>query len=431
MKLIFHGAANEVGRSCIEINSQGERYLLDFGVKFVRDGFLYPEKVVDYGAISGVLVSHAHLDHSGGLPLLKHHCLSCPIFMTHQSLAIAKVLLKDSYKIAHIKHLHPVYEKVDINAVSTATKRVQFNKWYKHKTIKFKYLNAGHIPGSAFIVVEVEGKKLLYTGDFNTRTTQLMAPADFAAVKKELGQIDIMLTESTYGHRKLPLRSGVEKDFIASVKKVIAKGGSVLIPVFAVGRAQEILILLAKEKWKCPIYFDGMAKTITRDVLTNQSTYVVNKDALQKMYFKVVQTVSSSNRRKLAAQTQPAIFVTTSGMMQGGPAIDYLKHMWHDPKNAVFLTGYQVKGTNGHRLVETGEVRINGIDTQIRCDLRKFDFSGHVDFEDLKKSVKLLNPKNLIVIHGDPESVENLVEWAKSALDGKVYGPKIGDVITL
>ena len=431
MKLVFHGAAREVGRSCIEVQTGGDRYILDCGIKFTADGFKYPEGIFDTPELDGVLLSHAHLDHTGALPMFEHYKMVCPIFCTAETMAITKVLLKDSYKIANIQHLHPAYDKTDIREAEAATTHVKFDAWYQHRKLRFMFLNAGHIPGSAAILLEAEGKRVLYTGDFNTRTTRLMAPADFASIVKQHGPVDAMVTECTYGHRQLPSREELEPAFRETIRKVIARGGSVLIPVFAVGRAQEILIILGQEKWDCPIYYDGMAKEITRTVLTHQSDYVINKDLLNEMYFDKVQTVTSDEHRDQVARERPAIFVATSGMMQGGPAIHYLKRMWNDPRNAVLLTGYQVQGTNGRHLLEEGYVSIDGWRTNVRCEVQKFDFSGHADIEDIKKAIWAVNPKKLIAQHGDEESVANVLAWAKAETPFEPYGPEIGDIIDL
>ncbi len=427
VKLIFHGAAREVGRSCIEIQTGGDRYLLDCGVKFCTEGYKYPEKVFEVPKIDGILISHAHLDHTGGLPFIEHYGLVCPVFLTPQTLPITKILLRDSYKIAHVKHLHPAWGKRELTEVSKDAHRVQFDKWYEHRKLKFMFLNAGHIPGSAMILVEVEGKRLLYTGDFNTRTTKLMLPANPAQIRKEHGPIDIVISESTYGDRELPPRDEVEAEFIAKLQEVLDRGGTALVPVFALGRAQEILIILSQHEWNVPIYFDGMAKELTRKILTHESSYVTNKDVLNEMLFDKVKLVASNERRESIATGGPSIIVTTSGMMQGGPAISYLKHLWHDEKNAVLLTGYQVHGTNGFRLLEEGYVHINGWKTPVKCEVRKYDFSGHADIRDVQKALWQFEPKTLFIQHGNEESVENMLVWAKRETPFTAHGPKLGD----
>lgn len=426
MKLFFHGGARQVGRSCIELQTQGDRYLLDCGVKFKDDGFEYPEKVFEIKEVDGVFISHSHLDHTGALPFFEHHNLICPIFMTAQTKPITKILLKDSYKIARIKEMHPAFNSVDLKRVKRATRTVDFDKKYHFRKVNFSYFNAGHIPGSASIKFEVEGKKLLYTGDLNTRDTLLMKPAN----PRDFGEVDILITESTYGARQLPRRDDLYEEFLNNIERIIKQGGRVLIPVFALGRAQEILIMLSKRKWKVPIYFDGMAKQITRKVLTNPSKYIKNKAALNKMYFEVVDYVANEDKRNDIAQ-KPGIFVTTSGMMQGGPALHYLKHMWHDEKSATFLTGYQVKHTNGWLLNTYKEAYIKGWKTQVKCEVKKFDFSGHLDQDDLHQMILSVNPKILIIQHGNEESVDSLKSWAEKNLKAKIYAPEVGEEIII
>ena len=166
MKITFHGAAREVGRSCIEITeNDGKRHILDCGIKFLEDGFQLPENVLRIQDLDGVFLSHAHLDHSGGLPLFEHKSLKGPIFCTRQTLAITKTLLKDSFKIARIRNLHPAYDKTDLKQVQKDANYVEFDKWYKHHGVRFMYMNAGHIPGSAMILLDLDGKRILYTGD--------------------------------------------------------------------------------------------------------------------------------------------------------------------------------------------------------------------------------------------------------------------------
>ena len=423
MKLIFRGAAQEVGRSCIEVQSQGDRYLLDCGVKFTEDGFAYPKGIFDVPDVDGVFLSHAHLDHSGGLPFFEHKNLRGPIFCTSQTQAITKVLLKDSYEVARIRHLHPAFNKTDLKEVKKDTHIVQFDKPFKHRKLDVTFFNAGHIPGSASILLELEGKRVLYTGDMNLARTRLMKEV----VPEYGGPIDILITESTYGYRDLPDREVIAKQFIKRVREVVGQGGSVLIPVFAVGRAQEILQILAGQEFGVPIYFDGMAKKITRKVLSNPSKYVQNKEDLAHMFYEVVQSPRKREEREEIAEHQ-GIFITTSGMLQGGPAMSYLKHLWHDERSAVFLTGYQCKRTNGRHLLDDGYVYMKGWRTQVRCQVEKFDFSGHSDRDHLERFIKQVDPREALIIqHGDPESVHALAEWAQKELDCAVHGPRILD----
>lgn len=426
MKILFHGAARQVGRSCVELQTQGDRYLLDSGVRFVEEGFEYPSEVFETKDVDGVLISHAHLDHTGALPFFEHHNLICPIFMTPQTKVITEILLKDSWKIARVRELHPAFDQTDLKNVSKAIRLVEMEKKYHFRKIYFTYYNAGHIPGSGSILIEAEDKKILYTGDFNTRESNLMVPAD----PKTHGEVDVLITESTYAARDLPAREPLGDAFLDRVEATIKQGGRVLIPAFAVGRSQDVLITLARRKWAVPIYFDGMCKQVTRKILTTPSRFVRNKDALHQMYFDTVRYVNSEQMRNEIA-TRPGIFVCTSGMLQGGPAIHYLKHMWGDEKSAVLLTGYQVKNTNGWHLSEEHEVYLHGTKTKVKCYVERFDFSAHLSREDLYDFIKATNPKVLIINHGNEEAVLALEAWAKENTNAKVYAPETGETIEI
>lgn len=424
MKLVFHGAAKEVGRSCIELQTRGDRYLLDAGLKFREGGFSYPEKIVNLPDIDGLFITHSHLDHTGALPLFEHYKIICPIYCTKLTYAITKVLLKDSYKIARIRNLHPAYNKTDLRRIHKDVRFVKYDREYKHRKVRFTFKNAGHVPGSAMVLLEAEGKKILYTGDAKLRTTELVKGPDL----NELKDIDVLIIESTYGSRDLPDRVETRKKFLDKIEDVTNRGGSVLIPVFSFGRAQDVLIMLAERKFNAPIYFDGMCKKITHWVLSTPDPYVNNRPILDRMYNHQAIHVGSEKHRSYAL-SQQGIYVTTSGMMQGGPVLSYLKEMWHDPRDAILLTGFQCKRTNGRHLLEEGYVYLDGWRTYVKCDVEKYDFSGHADKEDLKEMIKVINPRTLIIQHGDPDAVEELRSWAEKENKYKVYAPELGQEI--
>lgn len=428
MELIFHGGAREVGRSCIELKlSNNERYLLDVGIKFKENGILLPENVENIHQVNGVFLTHAHLDHSGGLPLFEHKNLNDPIFCTRQTIAITKLMLRDSFKVARIKNLHPAYNKADLEEVQKDIVKVSFDKWYKHNSLRFKFLNAGHIPGSAMILIEAEKKRILYTGDINTEKTALMFKAQS---NPELeNNIDVLISESTNGHRELPKREELNQKFLESIEETIKNNGSVIIPVFSVGRAQEIMILLSKTDLGVPIYSEGLSNKVTRQILSNKSKYIDNKDILSNMFYNKIHWISSEKKRKDALRKQ-GIFITTSGMLQGGPILSYVKELWHDEKSKIMTVGFQAKNTNGWHLLNEGFLYLDGWKTYVKCKVESYAFSGHADKEGLQNFVKSTNPKQVIFQHGDPESINVMCEWAKSQKI-KVFGPNVGDKITI
>ena len=429
MKIVFHGGAREVGKSCIELLSQDKRYLLDAGLKFKEDGFEAPFQIFDFPGVDGLFLSHAHLDHTGALPLFEHFNLICPIFTTEQTKELAASLLKDSYKIARIRHLHPAYQKIDLKKVYSAMKIVDFDKLYTHKNIDFRFYNAGHIPGSAMIFIKTEGKKLLYSGDYKLRVTQLMSGAEVNFLNQkfleDIKDLDVLITESTYGGKVLPDRVLLEEKFLDRIEEVIRKG-SVIIPVFALGRAQEILLLLSKRKWPVPIYLDGLSVGITKKILNESPSYINERKTLSYMFNSRVDIVKKEKKR-MKVMNNKGIFITTSGMLQGGPVLTYLENMWGNPDDAIFLTGYQCKRTNGRILLEEGYIYLKGWKTVVKCQVEKFDFSGHSDDMELREFIKRINPKNLIINHGDEVSSLALKDWAEKNTSSKVYVPGIGE----
>jgi len=428
MKFIFHGGAREVGKSCIELQSGGNRFILDAGLKFKEHGFEAPFQVFDIPYIDGLFLSHAHLDHTGALPLFEHNNMLCPIFTTQQTKELTAILLKDSYKIARIRHLHPAYQKPDLKKVSAATRIVDFDKDYKHMNLEFKFLNAGHIPGSAMILIKVEGKKILYTGDYKLNTSHLMkgASSSFGQYAQDFKDIDVMITESTYGGKQLIERSAVETSFLDRVSETLKKG-SVLIPVFALGRAQEILLLLSKRKWNVPIYYDGMCISMTRKIIDGNPSYLNEKKELIDSFRKT--TLVKDQKARFRMMNNKGIFITTSGMLQGGPVMSYISAMWGNPNNSILMTGYQCKRTNGRMLLEEGFLYIDGWKTYVKAAAQNFQFSGHADDTELKQFITMVSPKNLIINHGDEESCLHTKEWALKNTKCRVFVPGVGDML--
>ncbi len=425
MKLIFHGGAQEVGKSCIELAVKGDQYILDAGVKFTESGYEYPKGIFEYHKIDGLFLSHAHLDHSGALPLFEHKNMLCPIFCTEETKSMIKILLKDSYKVARIRHIEPAYENFDLKKVNRNTRIVQFDRLYNFRNISFRFFNAGHIPGSASIWINAENKKLVYSGDIKTADTAVMRKAS-----TDYGEVDVLITESTYGGVKLTDRQEIKQKFLDKIGETISRGGSVLIPTFALGRSQEILVMLSERKFNAQVYFDGMCVKMTKTILKGTNAYLNNEKKLREMLRKC-KIVKGEKQRNQIAQGKGKIFITTSGMLQGGPVLHYLKHMWADPKNSVLLMGFQCKRTNGRHLYEDGYFYLKGWKTFVKCEVQKYDFSGHSDDLELKAYIEKVNPKILIVQHGDKEHGLAIASWAKKHLTCKVYYPKVGDEIEI
>ena len=423
MMLKFHGAAGQIGRSCIELITDNGRYLLDAGLWITESGAEFPTDIENLDQINAVLISHAHLDHTGALPLLEHNGLKCNVFAPKGNKEIVKMLLKDSYKISKLNHEHIVYNQFDINKVMDLF--LEFNFLEKHKVndITFSFFKSGHIPGSSSILIENNNKKLLYTGDINYSNTRLIHKADLS-----MGEIDYLITEATYGNRDHPSRVEQEILFKEKVLETINNNGSVLIPAFAVGRAQEILLILNDLDLNCPIYIDGMAKQVTH--LFNNDDLIIDKQKYNEIIKKIIFIENHGDREKIINSQEPCIVVTTSGMVNGGPIMFYLEHFYNDVNSSIFLTGYQAEGTNGKLISEKKYFILDNKNTNLRMNVYHFDFSAHSGLSELKEMILKLNPKKVVLQHGDPDAIDDFGNWITQQ-GIEVYKPNIDDLIFL
>lgn len=420
MELVFHGGASQVGRSCIELRTKKGKYILDAGLWITPHGPEFPEEINDIDKIDAVFLSHAHLDHVGALPLLEHYGLNCPIYANIETKLITKLLLKDSFKISRIEHSHIAYNKNDIEKVLKFFNNVPFNKLQKINDISFKFFKSGHIPGSASILIETEGKRLVYTGDINLEKSRLLDGADLS-----YGDVDILITEATYGIKYHDLREDEEERFLNSVVKTLDRGGSVLIPAFAVGRAQEILMILGDKDFSVPIYLDGMARNVCEMIIDNPE-FIKDPKKLREVLDKVHFITSVEERDSVL--NEKCIIISTSGMVNGGPVLYYLSRIWKNMKNSILLTGYQAEHTNGRMLVENGSAMIDGYLIKVKAEIQKFDFSAHSGRKELEEMILRIKPKKVIVQHGDKEAVQGLGHWIKDQ-GIEVYTPEIGEII--
>ena len=413
MHIEFHGGASEVGRSCIEINGE---ILLDAGLKLGTQ-IEYPQNI-SYKNIKAVFVSHAHLDHCGALPLFVHYGLNCPIICTKETRDLIFPMLDDAY---NLQKENSDYDEDDIQKIRPMIEVVEEGVKGRLHDYEFKFLHAGHIPGSSSILIEREGKKLIYTGDINTINTELMGKAE------DFPEVDILITEATYGDEDHEERDVLEKNFIEAVTKTIGRGGSVIIPAFGLGRSQEILIILEKLNTKVPIYLDGMARRIT-NILFNQPRELRDAALLRRAFKKSIIVKDFSQRNEIVKKQ--GIFITTSGMLTGGPVMSYLEHYRDDRNSTIILTGYQSENTNGRRLMNGERVEIDNKLYEVKCELQIFGFSAHAGKKELIELIKNVNPKLLILNHGDLEAIQFLKqEVLKKMKNIEVMTPKIGDAI--
>jgi putative mRNA 3-end processing factor len=425
MILKIHGAGQEVGRSCIEVVEGGKRILFDAGLKINHSQNEFPEEIDDIEGIDEVLISHIHLDHIGALPQLYARGLRCNIYASPLTKYLMPTMLHDSWKVSQIERFAVKYEQSDVDKVISNV--IAFPE--KNKIANFaisganvKTIPCAHVPGSRSIFVEFEKRNVLYTGDFSLIGSRLVQPINLKNYPKN---IDTLIVESTYGNTDHPDRKEVEEDFISSIKNTLSSGGTVLIPTFSIGRAQEIIVLLNEQGFQVPIFLDGMAKSITEQFLKNQEELVSPKKLFSA--FKSVKLVKRASQRD-AVLSQQCIVVTTAGMLDGGPICQYIKKVFNDPKTAILLTGYQAEGSNGRRLLNEGVVEIDDEIFSVSCFVKKFDFSAHAGMSEIHSLIQHTNPKNVILQHGEMREIAPLREYVEKK-NMKCFVPKTGDII--
>jgi len=394
MDIQFLGGASEVGRLGMLLRQGPETLLFDYGV-LPKDPPQYPLKAPP---VDIVFVSHAHLDHSGMVPWICGR-QDANVILTPVTSNVADLLLEDSLKIADMEGYESPFDDADIQATRRNSRTVDFGETVDVGSMEVTLHSAGHIPGATMF--EVNGNQTtLFTGDLHTLTTDLVRGAKPVPC-------DTLVVESTYAGRNHPDRLKTQYEFLRKIEEVNRRGGLALVPAFAVGRTQDILLTLAKGKFD--VWLDGMGKTVNGIYLHNPEYIRSAKDLKHAMGR--VRVVHTAHGARQAMQGE--VIVTTSGMLDGGPVIRYIEEIREDPRSAILLTGYQVEGTNGRRLVEEGVVDIHGVDVKIQCEWQKFDFSSHAGHNDLVRFIEGCDPQRVVLMHGDNR------ELLAEALEGR------------
>jgi len=412
LKLTFLGATREVGRSAILAETMGKRALLDYGVKLGGEPSFpayVPAKAVDL-----TLLSHAHLDHSGAIPLFFLY-EKARVMSTRLSFSTSEILLKDFIKLSG--YMLP-FEYLEVHNMFREREEVAYGEALEEDHVGIEFLDAGHIPGSSMILVNGD-KRLLYTGDFSTVESRLLNSADQPPT-----DVDAVVIEATYGREDNPQRKTLEEEFIREIEGVVMNGGRVLVPAFSVARSQEILCILAAHNLKHHVALDGMAVKILRMYLEN-TDFIKDPSLLSRAANRVEQVVG---RRKRQSQLEsPGVIVSPAGMLSGGPAAYYMRRIAGNSRNAVFLVSFQIPGTPGDVLLNENRYILEGKDTKVKAAVKQFKFSSHCGREDLHEFLRRFDPgTKVFVVHGEEESCLELVRWAREELSLEAVAPESG-----
>ncbi len=455
--IAFLGATDTVTGSRFLVTSAKSKVLVDCGlfqgVKSIRKKNWEPFPV-DVATIDSVVLTHAHLDHCGYLPLLARQGFKNPIFATHFTTELASVILHDSAhlqmedakyaaKKGYSKHEVPLalYNVDDAENALKLFKRVQFHtRTQVAEDAWVTWYPSGHILGSAFVVLEIGGKKLLFTGDMGRNNHPLLSNPDNPPQDK----FDAIITESTYGDRIHDAKPG---DFARELNEAITRGGSILIPAFAVDRTEVILMALRELMEKkliplIPIYVDSpmalAALNFYREAIS-QNTAEIREGVSQRWSNqdpfdagKLMQALTTEESKKINDISETSIIISASGMATGGRVVHHLEHMLPDSKNTVILVGYQAAGSRG-RLLEEGvtELKMHGNFVPVQAHIAKVEsFSVHADGDELIAWMsKASKPEKVFVIHGEQGAQEAMATRLADELGWNATIPKPSQVI--
>ncbi len=446
IKFLPLGGAEEIGANCYYVNISGVGIILDCGIHPQKTGTealpafdLITDKQLDH-----VLISHAHQDHLGALPFLIKLHPYLRITTTPQTRALAEVTLHNTISI--LKEQVPKTDKLDVythEEIDLLIRSINYKSYnedfevsgysYRDEKIKVQFFDAGHILGAAGILLESGGKKIFYTGDIDIDNQELIPGADLPDTK-----IDTLILETTYGSTDSSsiLKWHEESQRFASlVNKILNDGGSVLVPVFSLGKMQELLttiwnLMCSGKMTQTEIYTGGVARKISR-------IYDYNRYSVRSINPEL--EISNIPQNDLYEATQPGNFfknpcivLASSGMMiEGTASYNLARHWIKQSKSAIFTVGYMEASTPGYKFANAkkgGRIQLNEFTSEeIKCSIENFRFPSHSRREGLLEIVHKLHPENVILVHGEPESISWIgAEIIKSYKSTKVYVAKLG-----
>ena len=407
----YLGGGNEVGNVGIVLEDpSSNRLLLDYGIAPTKPP-RYPNEAPH---VSNAIITHSHIDHLGMVPwLASNH--NTTLHGTELTAAISEMMWYDCHKVSSIEGYPLPWDKRDIDLALSAWKTHSFNKPWTQDDWKLELHGAGHIPGAAMLHVETPNKSVLFSGDFDTRDSQLTVGAK--PVKS-----DVLFVEGTYGGRDHPPKQEENERFIERVIEVTDRGGTALVPAFANGRTQDVVMLLHKHLPELDVHVDGMGKRVAKLQMEHPET-LRDPNALESAW-RWCRRVSSKSDRKKALDAD--VIVSTSGMLDGGPSIWYLNRLRHNPKNAILLTGYQARNTGGRRLLEERRIPIFGKLSTIDLEVDQYSFSTHSGHQEIVEFATQCQAEDVVIYHSDPTMARPPLADALEANGHRVHTPENG-----
>ncbi|KPJ07521.1 Cleavage and polyadenylation specificity factor subunit 3 [Papilio machaon] len=410
------GAGQEVGRSCIMLEFKGKKIMLDCGIHPGLSGMdaLPFVDLIEADEVDLLLISHFHLDHSGALPwFLTKTSFKGRVFMTHATKAIYRWLVSDYIKVSNISTEQMLYTESDLEGSMDRIETINFHEEKDVRGVRFWAYNAGHVLGAAMFMIEIAGVKVLYTGDFSRQEDRHLMAAEIPTVHP-----DVLITESTYGTHIHEKREERESRFTGLVNDIVTRGGRCLIPVFALGRAQELLLIL-DEYWSLhpelqdiPIYY---ASSLAKKCMAVYQTYVnAMNDRIRRQIAVnnpfVFRHISNLKGIDHFEDIGPCVIMASPGMMQSGLSRELFESWCTDPKNGVIIAGYCVEGTLAKTILSEPEeiTTMSGQKLPLKMSVDYISFSAHTDYQQTSEFINILKPPHVVLVHGEQNEMSRL-----------------------
>ena len=393
IRAFFLGGGDEVGNvGCILEDATGTRLLIDYGLAPTKP----PKYPAECPPVDDVIITHAHIDHIGMAPWVAGH-LGARLHGSPLTASVSEVMWRDTYKVSKIEGYPLAWDRRDMDEALHSWVTHRPGEWFDIGAWRCRFHRAGHIPGAVMVEIETPEARILWSGDMDTRDS----PSVLGAKAVEC---DILFLEGTYGNRIHPSRLKEERKLVDRVLEIVDRGGTALIPAFASGRGQDVLQILRRDAPNLEVHYHGMGTRVTKHWMDHPEA-VRDPKGLRKTWRWCRRVSSKSDRRK--ALEADAI-VTTSGMLDGGPAIWYANRLRHSANNAILLTGYQAEESGGRLLLDERKLSIYGDIVPIDIEVEQLYLSNHGGQKELVDFAQECNPKHVVIFHADDESREAL-----------------------
>ncbi|MFT8321989.1 MAG: MBL fold metallo-hydrolase [Bacillus sp. (in: firmicutes)] len=424
MKVRVLGGGSEVGASCLHIEIADTSLLIDAGMRMHGDDPLPSLGMLeDVEKLDAILVTHAHADHIGALPIVHSLYPHTPIYTMPPTADLMNIMMKDSFKILEQRCLQtnslPPYTQEQVNSLLESIQLLPATGVLTVGNVKITSYRAGHILGAVMFLLEGDGEKILVTGDLSFQAGRTIPGAK---VPHHINP-DVVIMESTYGNRAHTDRNTEEKRLANDIAQIISNGGFALIPAFALGRAQEVLLILQDYMEKglipeFPIYVDGLVTPISRiyknypHFLKGPVAYRIKNNGDAFLTEGRCKAVSPKERAEVL-KGKPGCIVASSGMLIGGASTWYAEKLISHEKNAIFITGYQDEESPGKKLLDVAEekeqqLELSGTSYPVKCQIGKYGLSAHADSNEMTRFIESLNPTYTLLVHGDDDARSTL-----------------------